>query len=127
MSWINFSLGKQPIPQEQYRQIQIIDHLIPLRGYQNISLGGIVRPQTGPGFLMLQFQLWQSLDTLTVKAVFSELHFKGIFSRGIDCLATPEEACSQNNKTLFSDLVLVLVYASNTLGLRLPDLSLKEE
>lgn len=88
---------------------------------------GLLGHRRGPGFLMLQFQLWQSLDTLTVRAVFPELHFKGTFSKGIDRLVTPEEECSQNNKTLFSDLVLVLVYVSNTLGLRLPDLSLKEE
>lgn len=50
LNWVNFSLSKQPIPQEQYRQIQIIDHLIPLYGYQNFSLGGVIRPQTRAWF-----------------------------------------------------------------------------
>lgn len=65
LNWVNFSLGKQPIPQEQYRQIQIIDHLIPLRGYQNFSLGGVVRPQT---------RAWFSHAAISALAVSRDTH-----------------------------------------------------
>lgn len=73
--------------------------------------------------------LWllQSLDTLTVTAIFSELDFKVTFSGNAHCLVSPEEERAKKSKTLFSGSVLVLVYVSNILGLRLPDLTLKEE
>lgn len=78
-----------------------------------------------PGFLMLHVQ--QSQDILTVGAVFSELDFKVIFSKDVNCLVTPEEECTKESMTYnFLAQCLYCSMSSNTSKLGSPDRSSKK-